>query len=92
MIAVSVAVSVWHVREERAQKMREFGYTKTLESYSAVLRTGMTRQQIEDYFSSRNIEFRQLCCVSVKEFSKGVYDNTYDDLVKIGQEDIPWVK
>jgi hypothetical protein len=26
----------------------------------------------------------------VKEFSRGVYDNAYDDLVKIGQEDVPW--
>ena len=51
----------------------------------------MTRKQVEDSLSARNISFRQMCCVSVKEFSRGVYDDTYDDLVKIGQEDVPFV-
>jgi len=32
-----------------------------------------------------------MCCVGVKEFSRGVYDDAYDDLVKIAQEDVPWV-
>jgi hypothetical protein len=86
-----VAFGVSHVREERAQRGRELEYKKALKSYSEVLRTGMTRKQVEDYFSSRNIPFRQLCCVSVKEFSRGVYDDAYDDLVKIGQEDVPWI-
>jgi len=91
IIALVVALGVWHVREERAQQRREFAYRKSLRSYSEVLRTGTTRKQVENYFSSRNIPFRQLCCVSVKEFSKGVDDYAYDDLVKIGQEDVPWV-
>jgi hypothetical protein len=51
----------------------------------------MTRKQVEEYLSAKHLLFRQLCCVSVKEFSRGVYDNSYDDLVKIGQEDVPWV-
>jgi len=50
----------------------------------------MTRKQVEDYLSARNLSFRQMCCVSVKEFSRGVYDNAYDDLVKIAQEEVPW--
>ena len=45
---------------------------------------------MEDYLSAKKVSFRQTCCVSVKEFSKGVYDNTYDDLVKIAQEEVPW--
>jgi hypothetical protein len=55
------------------------------------LQTGMTRKQVEDYFSARSISFHVMCCVSVKEFSRGVYDNAYYDLVKIGQEDVPFV-
>ena len=45
---------------------------------------------MEGYLSAQRLPFRQLCCVSVKEFSSGVLDNAYDDLVKIGQEDVPW--
>jgi hypothetical protein len=45
----------------------------------------MTRKQVEEYFSEKNISFKQMCCVSVKQFSPGVYDSAYDDLVKIGQ-------
>jgi hypothetical protein len=51
----------------------------------------MTRKQVEDYLAAKGVSFRQMCCVSAKEFSRGVYDNAYDDLVKIGQEDVPFV-
>ena len=76
--------------DERAQRRREIEYEKVLRSYSVVLKTGITRKQVEDYLSAKKVSFRQTCCVSVKEFSKGVYDNTYDDLVKIAQEEAPW--
>jgi hypothetical protein len=46
----------------------------------------MTRKEVEDYLRARHINFRQMCCVDVKTFSKGVYD----DLAQIGQEDAPW--
>jgi len=36
---------------------------------------------------AQNVMFRQMCCVDIKEFRKGVWD----DLTKIGQEDVPWV-
>ena len=85
-----VGFSARHLIEERARRRREVEYQKTLRSYSELLKTGMTRKQVEEYFSATQIVFRQLCCVSVKEFSRGVYDDTYDDLVKIGQEDAPW--
>jgi hypothetical protein len=82
LIAVAlVAFGVRHVLEERAQRKREVAYAKTLRSYSEVLRTGMTRKDVEEYLSTRNAPFRHMCCVDRKEFSRGVYD----DLVKIGQ-------
>ena len=85
-----VAFGVRHVFQERARRRREVEYQKALQSYSAVLKTGMTCKQVEEYLSAKKLPFRQLCCVSVKEFSRGVYDYAYDDLVKIGQEDVPW--
>jgi hypothetical protein len=92
LIAVLVvALSARHAVEQRAHRKREVEYQKTLRSYSELLKTGMTRKQVEEYFSAKKILFRQLCCVKVKEFSPGVYDHAYDDLVKIGQEDVPWV-
>jgi len=92
VIAVLViAFGVRHVSQERARQRREVEYQNALRSYSEVLRTGMTRKQVEEYLSAKKLPFRQLCCVSVKEFSRGVYDDAYDDLVKIGQEDAPWV-
>lgn len=87
--ALLVGFGVRHVLE-KAQQRRQVEYQKALRSYSEVLKTGMTRKQVEDYFSARNVSFRQMCCVSVKEFTRGVYDNAYDDLVKTGQENVPW--
>jgi hypothetical protein len=89
--ALLIGLGVRHGFEERAQRRRESEYQQVLRSYSSDFKTGMTRKQVEAYFAARNISFRQMCCVSVKEFSRGVYDNTYDDLVKIGQEDVPFV-
>ena len=89
--ALLVGLGVHHVVEERAQRRREIEYQKALRSYSAAIKTGMTRKQVEDYLAAKGVSFRQMCCVSAKEFSRGVYDNAYDDLVKIGQEDVPFV-
>ena len=89
--AFAIGWRVHHISEEKAQSRREIEYQKNLRSYSEILKTGMSRKEVEDYLSANKIRFRQMCCVSRKEFSRGVYDDTYDDLVKIGQEDVPWV-
>jgi hypothetical protein len=91
IVVLAVTFVVRHVFQERARQRREVEYQSTLRSYSEVLRTGMSRRQVEGYLSAQKLPFRQLCCVSVKEFSSGVHDNAYDDLIKIGQEDVPWV-
>lgn len=88
--SLAIGWRVHHISEERAHRTREIDYQNTLRSYSGVLTTGMTRTEVEDYLSTKKIRFRQMCCVARKEFSRGVYDNTYDDLVKIAQEDVPW--
>lgn len=92
MITVLLVIfGVRHVLADRAQLKRESEYAKSLQSFSIVLNTGMSRQQVEDYFRDKNISFSQTCCVSVKQFSPGVYDNAYDDLVKIGRDGGPWL-
>jgi hypothetical protein len=75
------------VRADRGERNHESEYVKALQSFSTVLKTGMNRQQVEDYFKDKNISFAQTCCVSVKRFSPGVYDDAYDDLVKIGEDE-----
>jgi hypothetical protein len=91
LIAVLLVVlGIRYVLADRAQRKRESEYAKTLQSFSPVLKTGMSRQQVEDYFKDKNISFTQTCCVSVKQFSPGVYDNAYDDLVKIGEDGGSW--
>jgi hypothetical protein len=47
----------------------------------------MTRREVEEYLRTRNVRFRQMCCV---ETSQRFSTNVYDDLAKIGQEDAPW--
>jgi|HubBroStandDraft_5_1064220.scaffolds.fasta_scaffold387187_2 hypothetical protein len=87
LIAVLLVIlGIRHVLAYRAQRKQESEYAKTLQSFSAVLNTGMSRQRVEDYFKDKNIPFSHTCCVSVKQFSPGVYDNAYDDLVKIGED------
>lgn len=75
-----VTLGIRHVLADRAQRKRESEYVKSLQSFSTVLRTGMSRKQVEDYFKDKNISFIQTCCVSLKGFSSGVYDNAYDVL------------
>ena len=74
------------VLEKRAQQTREVAYQSAVRSYSEVLRPGMSRKEVEDYLRAKNVRFRLMCCVDIKESSKDVYD----ELTKVGQEDPPW--
>jgi hypothetical protein len=92
VVITFAVIGIHNVREKlsqqkRSQQEREVAYQTALRSYSGVLRPGMTRKEVEDYLRARNTLFRQMCCVDLKKFSK----SAYDDLVKIGQEDAPWV-
>jgi hypothetical protein len=84
VIAVIVAgYAIWSVFDNRAQMTRKREYTAILQSYSAALKPGMNRMEIENFFHARNIAFRQMCCVDVRR-------DAYADLVKIGKERAPW--
>jgi hypothetical protein len=63
-------------------KEREAYYNLKLQEYAAVLQVGMTRRQVEDFFRSKGIRFRQMCCIDEK--------NAFADLVAIGKEKPPW--
>jgi hypothetical protein len=46
-------------------------------SYSQVLKPGMTRKDVEDYFRTKKVRFSQVCCVV------GSYKHSPDDLIEI---------
>jgi len=87
LVAVAIAAfALRYLHEKRAQAKHEIAYEAAVKSYSKDLRPGMTRREVEDYLSASGTPFRHMCCVNMKGSSGGVYD----DLVKIGEEDVPF--
>ncbi len=87
ILIASCAFAIHRRSQVRTQKKREESYQVVLRSYSTALRIGTTRKDVEDYLHAKDIDFKQMCCADMNLFSK----NVYDDLVKIGEEDVPWV-
>ncbi len=86
LVAIAVlAYAVDRLIETRAQQKREIGYQAALRSYATVLTPGMTRKQAEEYLRRNGKPFQQMCCINSHKDS-----GTWDDLVKIGQEEPPW--
>jgi hypothetical protein len=52
-------------------------------SYSQVLKPGMTRKDVEEYFRANKVQFSRTCRV------EGSYKQSYDDLIKIGTQHFP---
>jgi hypothetical protein len=52
-------------------------------SYNQVLKPGMTRKDVEDYFRANNVRFGRGCCAVA---SKGL---SWDDYVDIGTQHVP---
>jgi hypothetical protein len=73
--------------KKQAQKRREATYQSELRSYSQALKPGTKRKEVEDYLRSKNPDFSQMCCVEPSDSAKR---HTWDDLVKIGEEEHPW--
>jgi hypothetical protein len=69
-------------RGQSAKQKREAGYQTKLQSYSDVLKPGMTRKNVEDYLRAKSAAFGQLCCIDER--------SALADLVKIGKEKHPW--
>src|SRR5260370_36476145 len=63
-------------RAQSAMEKREAAYQTKLQSYSDVLKPGMTRKNVEDYLREKGVAFGQLCCIDEK--------SAFADLVYIG--------
>jgi hypothetical protein len=73
--------------EEPGVRDRQDRYQAALSSYSAALKPGMTREIVEHYLQAKNTGFIQTDCVDPKPPP----NCGRADLVKIGEEDAPWV-
>src|SRR5882762_4215796 len=73
--------------KKQAQKGREATYQSELRSYSQALKPVTKRKEVEDYLRSKNLDFSPMCCVEPSDSAKR---HTWDDLVKIGEEEHPW--
>ena len=76
-----------HFVQRHEQEKREVFYHGILRSYQQVLRPGMNRKEVEDYLRANNETFRQMCCIVFN----GPAKHSWDDEVKIAEEDPPWV-
>ena len=74
------------IKKREAQK-KEAAYQSALSEYQRALRPGITRKEAEDYLRAKNANFTQMCCVEPNDLAKR---HTWDDLVKIGEEEHPW--
>ena len=64
---------------------RNAQYRRVLRTYSDVLKPGMKRSEVENYFiMSKYVSFERECCVGPKR-------GTFDDLVEIAHEKAGWV-
>jgi hypothetical protein len=87
LCAVLLWVGVRYFVQRQAQKKHEVAYQEAVHFYQQILKPGMTRKEVEDYLHAKNKMFRQICCID----SNGTSKNSWDDEVKIGEEDPPWV-
>jgi hypothetical protein len=83
LVVALFAFAMHHASREREQQEHEAAYQSTLRSYSAVLKLGMSRTDVEGYLNAKKVRFSQGCCIVQ-------YASAWDDLTKIGQEDSPW--
>jgi hypothetical protein len=84
IVAVGIALaapSCYIVRRGHAKRIREANYQSMLQSYSAILKPGVSRKDVEQSIRTRGINFERRCCITQSE---------YDDFVRIGNEPAPW--
>ncbi len=90
LVLVAIGLVAFGVRRElaiNAKKNRRAAYEAKLRSFAQVLQPGMTRKQVQDYFHANDITYSEGCCVA---YDNSVKRQSFDDLVKVGEEDHPW--
>jgi hypothetical protein len=90
VVMIVVAVAVSYARNKSLERQRSATYQISLRHYEELFKPGMSRKDIEDSLHSSDTQFRQLCCATWIK-GRGFDDRSYDDLVKIGEEDPPFV-
>lgn len=80
-----VIVVVWggfrYVSKQRDEKRRKAHYEQVLKQVSSTLPSGASRKDVVNYLTSKDLTFRNWCCLGGKDAS--------DLLVKLGQEKPP---
>ena len=79
-----LAWSVHEHSEQKAAAIREAGYQSVLRSYTAVLKQGMSREEVEAFLQTKGVPYQKISCI--EPYEKCVYD----DISKIGEEPGPW--
>jgi hypothetical protein len=83
LVVTAVAASTLSLAGgQSSEEKREAIYQAALQSYSEIVKPGMTRKDVEALLKSRNTPFGQICCVEE--------GTTFSDLTKIGKEKHPW--
>jgi hypothetical protein len=82
VVFVLLACGTCDVRGQSKQQKREAAYQAKLQTYSDVLKPGMTRKNVEEYLRAKGVAFGQYCCIDEQ--------SAYADLVTIGKEKHPW--
>ena len=88
LIVIAILISALAFRKitrDAARQRREIGYAAALNAYSRALHPGMTRKDVEEYLRSRNTQFSWI----FRAFG-GRRESQYADIVKIGEEAVPW--
>jgi hypothetical protein len=67
---------------QSAKQKREASYQAVLQSYSEILKPGMTRKNVEEYLKAKGVKHERMCCIDEK--------TAWVDLVRIGKEKHPW--
>jgi hypothetical protein len=79
------------MRERQNAAEREAYYHTALAKYTSEVKTGMTREQVEQRFQTDGERFRQMCCVAnFRGQYVSLVDAGWDDLIKISEESAPW--
>ena len=76
-------IAVCCIYEAHSRRLRDATYETALQSYSAALRPGVTRKDVESYIRSRGMAFGR---------GRGnIGRETVDDLVPVGKDENTWV-
>jgi hypothetical protein len=89
-----LALSIWfvqHLRERHRAEELGARYQMVLAGYAIQVKPGMTREEVERYLQTTGKQFKQMCCVANFKGGYVSFERAgWDDLVRIGAENVPW--